>query len=386
MPGQPPAGDPAPADGRLPRAAVAEAAADGTMGWYIHVPYCSTRCGYCDFNTYTATELGPGVSQRDWATTARDEVRLARRVLGDVELSADTVFFGGGTPTLLPAADLVSVLRTMDEEFGLAPNAEVTVEANPDTVTEELMAELAAGGVNRVSIGMQSADPGVLRVLERTHDPHGVAAAVSAARRAGIQRLSLDLIYGTPGESADSWHETVSTALGLRPDHVSAYCLGIEEGTKLGARVRAGLLPEVDQDAAADRYEAVDDLLSAAGLAWYEISNWAPYRGRSPGTTSAIGGAATGGESGRGPTRTSGACAGGTCAIRATGPPRSLPATARRWPGRCCPRPSGRRKRSCCDCDSPRDSTWQPCLVGSPWLDRGRQPAMPYWRLRAGSG
>ena len=253
---------------------MAEAESAGTLGWYIHIPYCSTRCGYCDFNTYTAAELGAGVTQRDWAATARAEVRLARRVLGNAELTADTVFFGGGTPTLLPAADLVSVLRAIDEEFGLAAGAEITVEANPDTVTPELMDELAVGGVNRVSLGMQSADPGVLRVLERTHDPGGVAHAASVVRAAAIGRLSVDLIYGTPGETAESWRDTVSAALELGPDHVSAYCLGIEEGTRLGARVRAGLLPEVDQDAAADRYEAADELFRAAGLRWYEISNW----------------------------------------------------------------------------------------------------------------
>jgi oxygen-independent coproporphyrinogen-3 oxidase len=247
------------------------------LGFYVHVPFCAVRCGYCDFNTYTATELGGGASQAAYAGQAVAEVRRAAESLGERGLArpVDTVFFGGGTPTLLPADDLVRVLSAIDDALGLAPGAEVTTEANPDSVSAESLERLRAGGVNRVSFGMQSARPHVLAVLDRTHDPDRVPVAVAWARAAGFDQISLDLIYGTPGESLDDWRASVDAALACRPDHVSAYSLIVEEGTALARRVRRGELPMPDEDDLADKYQLADEALEAAGLRWYEVSNWA---------------------------------------------------------------------------------------------------------------
>src|SRR5690348_6588500 len=242
---------------------------------YVHVPFCATRCGYCDFNTYTAAELGPGVSRDSYAGLAIAEIRLARRVLGDEAVPARTVFFGGGTPTLLPPAQLGAILAAVDAEFGLAPGAEVTAEANPETVTEAGLAALRAAGVTRMSFGMQSAAPHVLAVLDRQHRPGRPEQCVRWARAAGFDHVSLDLIYGTPGESGADWAGSVAAALAAGPDHVSAYALIVEEGTRLAARVRRGEIAAPDDDTMADRYLIADDLLSAVGLTWYELSNWA---------------------------------------------------------------------------------------------------------------
>ncbi len=274
VPAQSPPGEPAPTDGALPEAATSQLPA-GAFGWYVHVPFCRVRCGYCDFNTYTNSELGGGASAAQWAETAIREIRLARRVLAGVDQPATTVFFGGGTPTRLPARDLVAVLDALRAEFGIAAHAEITVEANPDDISAELVAELAAGGVNRMSVGMQSAVPQTLALLERTHRPDSLPAAFAAIREGGVASASVDLIYGTPGETDRQWRESLEAAVALRPDHVSAYCLGIEEGTKLGARVRSGAMAPVDPDAAADRYLACEQVLSVHGYRWYEISNWA---------------------------------------------------------------------------------------------------------------
>ncbi len=243
------------------------------FGVYVHVPFCASRCGYCDFNTYTATELGGGGAQVEWATWAAAEVALAARTVGARE--ADTVFFGGGTPTLLPSADLVRALSAVREHLGLAADAEVTTEANPDSVTPQSLAELREGGFTRVSFGMQSAVPHVLRVLERTHDPANVARAVAWAREAGFEQVSLDLIYGTAGESVADWRTSLEAALACEPDHVSAYSLIVEGGTRLARQVRAGLVAAPEEDDLAEKYELADDLLTAAGLEWYEVSNWA---------------------------------------------------------------------------------------------------------------
>ena len=272
-----PDGDPAPPDGALPSASAA-AVGERPLGVYVHVPFCSVRCGYCDFNTYTADELGGtdgpvGSSRASFAEGALRELDLAHRVLGDGAPAVSTVFVGGGTPTLLPAADLVRVLGGIRERFGLAADAEVTTEANPDSVTPSSLATLREGGLTRVSIGMQSAVPAVLATLDRTHDPANVARAVAAARDAGLA-VSLDLIYGTPGESLEDWRASLEAAVALRPDHVSAYALTVEEGTKLHARVRRGELPVPTGDDEADKYELADELLAAAGYGWYEISNW----------------------------------------------------------------------------------------------------------------
>ncbi|MFW6205266.1 MAG: radical SAM family heme chaperone HemW, partial [Actinomycetota bacterium] len=276
MPSQPPAGDPAPPDGALPPEALAAAGGNG-FGVYLHVPYCASRCGYCDFNTYTADELGPepGASRATWAQAAIAELRLARRVLGEADLPVSTVFVGGGTPTLLPPDDLSRVVAAIAVEFGLAPDAEITTEANPDSVTEESLSRLRAAGFTRVSLGMQSARPHVLAVLDRTHTPDRPAEAAAEARRAGFEHVNLDLIYGTPGESPDDWRASVAAAIDAGPDHVSAYALIVEEGTRLAARVRRGELPPPDGDDQADKYEVADELLAAAGFSWYEVSNWA---------------------------------------------------------------------------------------------------------------
>ncbi|GLX06323.1 coproporphyrinogen III oxidase [Microbispora sp. NBRC 16548] len=269
-----PDGDPVPASGELPSEAL-DGLGSRPFGFYVHVPFCATRCGYCDFNTYTAAELGPGAAQRDYAATAVEEIRLARRVLGDAAPPVETVFFGGGTPTLLPAADLVRILDAIGEEFGLRPDAEVTTEANPESVDPTYLKELRAGGFTRVSFGMQSAGEHVLAVLDRRHTPGRPAEAVREARAAGFEHVNLDLIYGTPGESDDDWRASLEAALAAGPDHVSAYSLIVEDGTRLAARIRRGELPMPDDDVAADRYLIAEELLTAAGLSWYEISNWA---------------------------------------------------------------------------------------------------------------
>lgn len=280
MPSTLPDGDPVPASGALPESALRELGAR-PFGFYVHVPFCVTRCGYCDFNTYTAAELGPGASHRDYADTAIEEVRLARRVLGDTELPVETVFFGGGTPTLLPAEDLGRILQAIDDEFGLAEGAEVTTEANPESVDPGYLATLRAKGFNRVSFGMQSAREHVLKVLDRHHTPGRAAQAVHEARAAGFEHVNLDLIYSTPGESDDDWRASLEAAVAAEPDHVSAYSLIVEEGTRLAARIRRGELPMPDDDVAADRYLIADELLSQAGFSWYEVSNWATSeRGR----------------------------------------------------------------------------------------------------------
>lgn len=270
-----PLGDPAPADGILP-AQAAVGAADRKFSLYAHIPFCAVRCGYCDFNTYTATELGGGASQDAYAETAVREVEFAARALAASGLpprKLSTVFFGGGTPTLLPAGDLTRILGAAVELWGLEDGAEVTTEANPDSVTRDSLQELRDGGFTRVSFGMQSAVPHVLKVLDRTHKPERVPQAVAWAREAGLN-VSVDLIYGTPGESLADWETSVRTALSYGPDHISAYSLIVEEGTKLAAQIRRGQVPNIDDDDHAVKYELADALFSEAGLNWYEVSNW----------------------------------------------------------------------------------------------------------------
>jgi oxygen-independent coproporphyrinogen-3 oxidase len=271
-----PDGDPAPESGELPADRLT-ALGTRPFGIYVHVPFCTVRCGYCDFNTYTAAELGDvrGASRATYADAAIEEIRLARRVLGDVDLPVSTVFFGGGTPTLLPPDHLVSVLRAISDEFGLAPDAEVTTESNPDSVTAEDVSALREGGLNRISFGMQSAVSSVLAVLDRTHDPARVPKVVEWARDAGFEEISIDLIYGTPGESMADWRTSVEAALATEPDHLSAYALIVEPSTALARRVARGELGAPEDEDLADKYELADDLLSAAGFGWYEVSNWA---------------------------------------------------------------------------------------------------------------
>ena len=275
MPSALPLADPAPLDGLLPSTA-RDGAESRNFGVYLHVPYCRVRCGYCDFNTYTADELR-GAKRSDYAGQAIDEVRQAAAVLdasGIPARAVATVFFGGGTPTLLPVSDLAEMLHSVVETWGLQDDAEVTTEANPDSVDREYLFALRAAGFTRVSFGMQSAVPHVLATLERTHDPDRIPLVVAWAREAGLQ-VSLDLIYGTPGESLEDWRVSVEYALSQHPDHISAYALIIEDGTKLARQIRRGEVATPDDDTQADMYELVDALLADAGYGWYEVSNWA---------------------------------------------------------------------------------------------------------------
>lgn len=274
MPSALPIADPAPDDGMLPPSVI-DGAEHRDVGVYLHVPFCRVRCGYCDFNTYTADEVR-GVKQSDFAEQAIAEVELAARVLHESGLPArpvNTVFFGGGTPTLLPTDDLARMLAAVRDTFTIAPDAEVTTEANPDSIDAAGLERLAAAGFTRVSVGMQSAVPHVLAVLERTHNPENVPRVVAAAKAAGLH-VSLDLIYGTPGETEDDWQRSLDAALACEPDHLSAYALIVEEGTKLARQIARGEVPPVDDDLHAAFYEAADSRLTAAGYTWYEVSNW----------------------------------------------------------------------------------------------------------------
>lgn len=243
------------------------------FGVYVHVPFCSVRCGYCDFNTYTADELGDGATRATYADSAIAEIRRSAARTGP--RTVETVFVGGGTPTQLAALDLVRILGAIDESWGLAPDVEVTTEANPDSVDPAMLATLRAGGFNRISFGVQSAVPHVLKVLDRTHDPERVPEAVRWAREAGFDQLSVDLIYGSPGESMDDWRRTVEHAISLEPDHVSAYALIVEAGTAFARKVSRGEVVMPDDDETADKYLLADAMLEEAGLGWYELSNWA---------------------------------------------------------------------------------------------------------------
>ncbi|WFE29796.1 radical SAM family heme chaperone HemW [Solwaraspora sp. WMMD791] len=275
MPGALPAGEPVPADGALPASALA-AGGDHGFGVYVHVPFCAVRCGYCDFNTYTPTELGGGVPADTYLDAVLAELDLAGRVLADrPPRQVDTVFVGGGTPSLLPADDLARLLDAIDATWGLAPDAEVTTEANPESVTPASLRALRRAGYTRISLGMQSTAPAVLAVLDRTHAPGRAVAAAQEARAAGFDRVNLDLIYGTPGERAEDFAGSLAAVLAAGADHVSAYALIVEDGTRLAARMRRGELPYPDDDVAADRYVAADETLGGAGFAWYEVSNWA---------------------------------------------------------------------------------------------------------------
>jgi putative oxygen-independent coproporphyrinogen III oxidase len=244
------------------------------FGIYVHVPFCAARCGYCDFNTYTASELvGSGASPDGWFDAVRRELDLAAATVG--ERRVDTVFVGGGTPSLLGAERLGAVLGAIRSTFGLAPDAEVTTESNPESTSPGFFAGLAAAGFTRVSLGMQSAAPHVLRVLDRRHTPGRAVTAAREARAAGLAHVNLDLIYATPGETDADLDASLDAVLDAGVDHVSAYALIVEDGTALARRVARGELPAPDDDVAAARYERIDDRLAAAGLHWYEVSNWA---------------------------------------------------------------------------------------------------------------
>ena len=276
MPSALPTGDPVPDDGSLPESALATLARQ-SFSVYLHVPFCTTRCGYCDFNTYTAAELGdhPGASKVGYIDSAIAELDLAARVLGPGVPEVSTVFVGGGTPTLLPPGELGRFVRAVEARFGLAVDAEITTESNPESVDAPGLVQLAADGFNRISFGMQSAVPHVLAVLDRVHSTGRPAQAVREAKEAGFPHTSLDLIYGTPGESLEDWHTSLDAAVAAEPDHLSAYSLIVEDGTRLATKIRRGELPAPDDDDLAEKYQLADEQLSRAGFGWYEVSNWA---------------------------------------------------------------------------------------------------------------
>jgi oxygen-independent coproporphyrinogen-3 oxidase len=241
------------------------------FGIYVHVPFCATRCGYCDFNTYTPAELG-GTSPDGWLAALRAELSMAAAAVGPVPVG--TVFVGGGTPSLLGAGGLAEVLDAVRDRFPLTRDAEVTTEANPESTSPEFFDALRGAGYTRVSLGMQSASPRVLAALDRTHSPGRAVAAAREALAAGFDHVNLDLIYGTPGESDEDLVVSLEAAVEAGVDHVSAYALVVEDGTALARRVRRGEIAAPDDDVLAHRYHIVDQRLSAAGLQWYEVSNW----------------------------------------------------------------------------------------------------------------
>jgi putative oxygen-independent coproporphyrinogen III oxidase len=275
MPSFMPAGQPAPSDGSLPEQARSEVALR-PLGIYIHVPFCATRCGYCDFNTYTAAELGsePGASRASYVDAAIEEIELAARVLGSEAPMISTIFVGGGTPTVLPPDDLGRLVTAVRDRLGLAEDAEVTTESNPESIDAAGLQRLRELGFSRISFGMQSAVPHVLATLDRIHSPGRPQQAIAEAKAAGFANASLDLIYGTPGESAADWQESLDAALAASPEHISAYALIVEDGTRLAARIRRGELPTPDDDDLADKYLMAEEQFSAAGYSAYEVSNW----------------------------------------------------------------------------------------------------------------
>jgi oxygen-independent coproporphyrinogen-3 oxidase len=242
------------------------------FGIYVHVPFCATRCGYCDFNTYTPAELG-GANPDGWLAALRIELQLAAERLVAAP-DVQTVFVGGGTPSLLGGDGLASVLDAVREHFVIAADAEVTTEANPESTSPRLFADLRTAGFTRISLGMQSVAPRVLAVLDRVHSPGRPLAAAKEARAEGFDHVNLDLIYGTPGETDDDLRRSVAAAIETGVDHVSAYALVVESGTALARRVRRGEIAGTDDDVLAQRYELVDAALRDAGLDWYEVSNW----------------------------------------------------------------------------------------------------------------
>jgi oxygen-independent coproporphyrinogen-3 oxidase len=269
-----PKGEKAPVDGLIPESALVDFESR-TFHAYVHVPYCEVKCGYCDFNTYTADEIGTStqgtfaktlISEIDFAETALDKSGFAKREF-------TSVFFGGGTPTMLPATDLIAMLEKLKNTFGIKTTADITTEANPDSVDEQYIKDLKAGGFNRISFGMQSAVPHVLKVLERTHKPENVGKVVGFAKAAGLA-TSVDLIYGSPGESLADWKQTLEAAIALDTDHISAYSLIVEPGTKLARQVKIGEVEEPNDDLHAEMYELTEQLLSQAGFLNYEVSNW----------------------------------------------------------------------------------------------------------------
>ena len=266
-----PEGSPAPLDGNLTNLFDL---VNKPFSLYVHVPYCSKRCGYCDFNTYTPSELDREDQIEGWLNSAVKEIELARRVLKE-ELTIDTIFFGGGTPSLLDSNTVDNFIQSVKSNFKLKPGLEITIEANPDSITEEKSQRWLNSGINRVSIGMQSSTKEVLKKLDRTHNPDNVSHSVDILKKSGFDNFSLDLIYGTPGESLNDWENSLKDAIALNPPHISAYSLVIEPGTKMGAQLNRGEISQVNDDEAADKYQLADEMLTKNNYSWYEISNWA---------------------------------------------------------------------------------------------------------------
>lgn len=244
-----------------------------SFGVYVHVPFCSSRCGYCDFNTYTPGELGGTASPESYLDALEKELELA--AASGTTRPATTVFIGGGTPSMLGASGLTRVLSAVRNTIGIAPGAEVTTESNPETTSPEFFSELLDAGYNRISLGMQSASSSVLRVLERKHTPGRAFDAAREAMNAGFLHVNLDMIYGTPTETDDDVRLTLDRALETGVDHISAYSLIVEDGTAMARKVRKGQLPPPNEDVYADRYGLIDTALRAQGFDWYEVSNWA---------------------------------------------------------------------------------------------------------------
>ncbi|NBY51769.1 MAG: coproporphyrinogen III oxidase [Actinobacteria bacterium] len=259
----------------MPRVERSRSNVSPRLSFYVHIPYCVKRCGYCDFNTYTPAELqGPDLAavSANYIDAVIQEIEMASSSVGNAEVP--TIFFGGGTPSLMPSADLARVISAIREKFELANDAEITIEVNPDSVSEQFLAHMREAGANRISMGMQSAAPHVLETLDRTHKPVNVARAVEQARKNGYEHVSVDLIYGTPGESFADWKTSVESALALPIDHISAYALIVERGTKLAAQVARGELVMPSDDETAEKYLYADESFEAAGFTWYELSNW----------------------------------------------------------------------------------------------------------------
>ena len=266
-----PEGDPAPSDGKLPNIANLK---NKPFSLYVHVPYCSKRCGYCDFNTYTPSELDRDDQIESWLQSAIKETIFARKIL-DESLTVDTIFFGGGTPSLLEASVIKEFINNVSKHFELKKDLEITLEANPDTITQSKAEDWLKAGINRISLGMQSSATNVLQVLDRTHNPANVLSSVEILKKAGFTNFSLDLIYGTPGESLEDWANSLKDAITINPPHISAYSLVIEPGTKMGSQLSRGEIKAVSDDDAADKYQLAEKLLNENGYSWYEISNWA---------------------------------------------------------------------------------------------------------------
>ena len=266
-----PEGDPAPSDGKLPNIANLK---NKPFSLYVHVPYCSKRCGYCDFNTYTPSELDRDDQIESWLQSAIKETIFARKIL-DESLTVDTIFFGGGTPSLLEASVIKEFINNVSKHFELKKDLEITLEANPDTITQSKAEDWLKAGINRISLGMQSSATNVLQVLDRTHNPANVLSSVEILKKAGFTNFSLDLIYGTPGESLEDWSNSLKDAIAINPPHISAYSLVIEPGTKMGSQLSRGEIKAVSDDDAADKYQLAEKMLNENGYSWYEISNWA---------------------------------------------------------------------------------------------------------------